>query len=193
MSDRIILFDLGGVLADLGDPPAAMQLDISTEDFWSIWPNSPAVQAFERGLIEIEEFCEQLAPEFGIATGQSMRQRLDLWQLRLFDGVEELVEDSAADSRVALLSNTNALHWSQVTAGTSVFNQFDALFLSYETGHFKPAAAAFEHVVAHYGCQPSDILFLDDVDRNVSAARAGGLDAHVVLGPAQARERIFAA
>lgn len=190
MSERIILFDLGGVLADLGDPPAAMQLPISTDEFWAIWPNSPAVQAFERGQIEIDEFCQRLAPEFNQSSGAAMRERLDRWQLRLFDGVEELVADAATDSRIALLSNTNELHWSQVTEGTDVFDRFDALFLSYETGHFKPDAAAFGQVVAHYGCSPSDILFLDDVERNVAAARTAGLEAHVVRGPGEARRRI---
>lgn len=191
VGERIVLFDLGGVLADLGKPADAMQLDMSNDEFWAIWPNSPAVQAFERGRIQIDEFCERLAPEFGEISGARMREKLDCWQLRLFDGVEQLVADATAKSRIALLSNTNELHWSQVTADTDVFERFDKLFLSYETGYFKPDAAAFEQVVSHYGCAASAILFLDDVERNVSAARVVGLQAHVVSGPAAARRHLF--
>jgi len=33
---KIILFDLGGVLADFGDPVKSMGLKISQSDFWSI-------------------------------------------------------------------------------------------------------------------------------------------------------------
>ena len=191
MRKRIVLFDLGGVLADLGDPVRAMQLDMSNDEFWAIWPNSPAVREFECGRIQIDEFCERLAPEFDESSGRRMRERLERWHLELYDGVEALVADTMAGSRVALLSNTNPLHWSQVTAGTRLFDQFDALFLSFETGHFKPDAAAFEQVVLHYDCSSSDILFIDDVERNVSAATAAGLRAHVARGPAEAMEKIM--
>ncbi|MDX1507798.1 MAG: HAD-IA family hydrolase [Woeseiaceae bacterium] len=190
MAERIVLFDLGGVLADLGRPADAMQLGMSNDEFWAIWLNSPDVRAFERGRIAIDEFCDRLAPEFGESSGARMRERLERWQLRLFDGVERLVSDVASEARVALLSNTNALHWSQVTRGNDVFDRFDALFLSFETGHFKPDPAAFEQVVAHYGCAPRNIVFLDDAQRNVDAARASGFEAHVVRGPAEARSKL---
>ena len=190
---RIVLFDLGGVLADLGDPAAAMQLDMRVEAFWQVWLNAPAVRAFERGRLDIDEFCERIAAELGLPDGAAARECLERWQLTLYEGVEQLIADTRAMARVALLSNTNALHWSQVTADSDVFDDFDALFLSYETGYFKPAAGAFEQVVAHYACAPHDIAFLDDTPVNVDAAKAAGMQAYCVKGPLEARKHLFGA
>jgi hypothetical protein len=37
---RILLFDLGGVLADLGDPVTTIGLDLEPDEFWAIWLGS---------------------------------------------------------------------------------------------------------------------------------------------------------
>lgn len=49
MPARILLFDLGGVLVDLGDPVGEMDLPLSNEQFWKLWLSSPLVHKFETG------------------------------------------------------------------------------------------------------------------------------------------------
>ena len=80
------------------------------------------------------------------------------------------------------MSNTNPIHWRQVTASTPVFSTFAKLFLSYETGRFKPDPDAFQQVIDEFGAAPADIVFYDDTSRNVVAARKLGIDAHCVSG-----------
>ncbi len=49
--NRVLLFDLGGVLADLGEPAKAIGLELTEEEFWQSWLNSASVHAFiEQGL-----------------------------------------------------------------------------------------------------------------------------------------------
>ena len=55
---RIVLFDLGGVLADLGDPASEMRLDFESDQFWKIWLHSPSVRAFELGRSPLVSFGE---------------------------------------------------------------------------------------------------------------------------------------
>ena len=43
MKPKLVLFDLGRVLADLGSPSMQMQLRISDQEFWSVWLSLPAV------------------------------------------------------------------------------------------------------------------------------------------------------
>ena len=74
---------------------------------------------------------------------------------------------------VALLSNTNEIHWNHVDAQSDVFTSFAKLFLSYETGNAKPTAAAFHDVVTHFDCDPGQIVFFDDNAGNVAAAQQG--------------------
>lgn len=181
MEKRVLLLDLGGVLADLGDPVAAMGLDVPAEEFWGTWVNAPAVRAFETGQIQEQEFFEAVAAQVGLA-GDSAEQRFHAWQLQPFAGLEAFIEDAAQRFEIALLSNTNPIHWAQITAATPVFSTFAALFLSYETGRFKPEADAFEQVIEHFGIAPASIVFYDDTARNVDAARKLGIDAHCVAG-----------
>ncbi len=51
----------------------------------------------------------------------------------------------------------------------------------------KPTRAAFEHVLADIGCAPAYVVFLDDNQLNVDAARAVGLQAYRAVGIAEVR------
>ena len=180
MAKPVLLLDLGGVLADLGDPVTAMGLDMTHEVFWRTWVNSPSVRAFETGELRAQDFFDQVARELGLQDGASFAQRFHAWQLQPFAGIDTFVEGMAERFELALLSNTNELHWRQVASLTPVFSTFAQLFLSYETGRFKPEAAAFRQVIDYFGVAPGEIVFIDDTARNVEAARELGIDAHCV-------------
>lgn len=186
-SNRVVLFDLGGVLADLGEPTKTIGLDLSEERFWQIWLNSPHVNAFERGELATDDFFSGVADEFEQADVEDFENRLRSWHLNLFPGAEELIQFISMKHRIALLSNTNAVHWDQVTGVTGIFSTFDRLFLSFETGHYKPDAISYEQVVTHYDCEPADVFFLDDSPHNITAARELGFDAHQVRGIGEVR------
>ncbi len=178
MATRVMLFDLGGVLADLGDPVAAMELDMESDAFWRTWTRSPSVRAFETGRMSERDFFEAIARELGYRGRVPFERAFARWVLRPFPGIEAFVRQRERGRQLALLSNTNPIHWRQVTAATTVFDGFRQTFLSFETGLFKPDPDAFLQVIEHFGCRPADIRFLDDVQANVDAARALGIDAH---------------
>ena len=181
MAKPVLLLDLGGVLADLGDPVTAMGLDMTTPEFWNTWVDAPAVRGFETGQLQEGQFFTEVAEQLGMSR-ELAEERFHAWQLRLFPGLESFVEQAARRFELALLSNTNPIHWQQVTASTPVFSTFAKLFLSYETGRFKPDPDAFEQVIDEFGAAPADIVFYDDTSRNVVAARKLGIDAHCVSG-----------
>ena len=190
MQATVLLFDLGGVLVDLGDPAGAMQLNISNEHFWRLWLASPHVHQFETGQLDTRGFVAAFAATLGIADAAEFEQRLRAWQLPMFAGVEQYLRSLAEDNALALLSNTNELHWQHVVSQTDVFNEFARLFLSYETGHAKPSPEAFLDVVTHFGCAPEHIVFLDDNPANVAAAQASGLRAQQVQGFTELRQAV---
>jgi putative hydrolase of the HAD superfamily len=179
---RILLLDLGGVLADLGDPVAAMGLDMTLPEFWKTWTSSTVVRSLETGRISEDEFLREIPTVLACPTATSFGPRFHAWQLRLFPGVEECVRAAVQRYRVALLSNTNEVHWQQVTSASGVFDLFEHVFLSFETGHYKPEPAAFQNVMGFFNCAPAEIVFLDDSEPNVMAARELGIDAHKVTG-----------
>jgi HAD superfamily hydrolase (TIGR01509 family) len=184
----VLLLDLGGVLADLGDPVAAMGLDLTLPEFWATWTSSPIVRALETGQMNEEAFLREIPAVLGCSGEEAFGPRFHAWQLKLFPGVEDLVRKAAQRYRVALLSNTNEIHWRQVTTASRVFESFERVFLSYETGHYKPEPAAFRNVTELFDCAPGDVLFVDDSGPNVAAARKLGIDAHRVAGAAELRD-----
>ncbi|MEM8769984.1 MAG: HAD-IA family hydrolase [Pseudomonadota bacterium] len=57
--------------------------------------------------------------------------------------------------------------------------RFDGLFFSYRIGYAKPETGYFEAVLAELDRRPEEVLFLDDHEANVDAARSLGLAAEV--------------
>jgi HAD superfamily hydrolase (TIGR01509 family) len=185
MKNSILLFDLGGVLVDLGDPVSAIGLDIDSDDFWATWLSSPLVRAYETGRLSSKEFVSQFGSHLGFLDSAEFDERIRRWQLPMFDGSEQFLKSLSGKVEVALLSNTNEIHWQFVQSQTDVFAMFAKLFLSFETGNAKPEAAAFQDVIDHFDCDPADIIFLDDNASNVAAAQSVGLRARRTQGLAE--------
>lgn len=190
MSQPIILFDLGGVLVDLGDPVAAIGLDMSDAEFWAMWLSSPLVYELETGQLSTENFISRFSGELGFEDAECFDLAIRSWQLPMFEGAEQYLRSLTGSMQVALLSNINDLHWQHVQSQTDVFATFSKLFLSYETGFAKPHAAAFHDVVRHFACEPAEIFFLDDNPNNVAAAEAAGLKARRVRGLEEAKQAV---
>jgi len=183
MKPKLILFDLGRVLADLGSPSTKMRLRISDDAFWNTWLSLPIVKLFERGDICPEEFLPELAQELGIREDPSdFRQRFLDWHPCLYPSVEHLISTLAGECELALLSNTNVLHWDLIRDQSSIFQRFKHVFLSYEIRFCKPESGAFDIVLGSFSVLPSDILFLDDMEQNISAASRLGIRAVRVSG-----------
>jgi len=190
MQKSILLFDLGGVLVDLGDPAGAIGLDISNEEFWTIWLSSPLVRRYETGRLSTAEFVAQFGAQMDIHDAAEFDQRIRSWLLPMFDGSEQFLHSLFGSVEVALLSNINEIHWQCVQAQTDVFTNFSKLFLSYETGNRKPDVGAYHDVVEHFSCDPANIVFLDDTAHNVAAARDVGMRSRQVRGLAEVKQAV---
>jgi HAD superfamily hydrolase (TIGR01509 family) len=83
----------------------------------------------------------------------------------------------ARSNRVALFSNTNAIHWAHVERlSGGAIGAFEA-YLSHEIGAVKPDLEAFALVARRAAVEPGRCLFIDDLMANVEAARQAGFQA----------------
>ena len=181
VSPKLLLLDLGGVIVDLGDPVRKMQLELDAADFWHIWRSAQCVREFELGKMGATEFFTRLAVAISYSgSADELRQRFALWELPIRKEIESLIPMLPAGLKVGLLSNTNEIHWASISSRTRLFEQFDFIYLSFETGHYKPDRCCFEHVLKDSRLRARDILFLDDVGQNVDAATECGMQAAVV-------------
>ena len=68
-SIRWVLFDLGGVLVEIGGVVATITEALgpdSTEEPWEAWLKSPAVWDWETGVTSNEEFAARLVTELNL-------------------------------------------------------------------------------------------------------------------------------
>lgn len=190
MEKALILLDLGGVVADLGNPTEQMGLPLNEEEFWSVWLSSKAVRDFETGILEFSEFAKRISPQLGCADFERFIGSFGNWKLKLFPGVENLLDALSFRFDIALLSNTNRVHWAQICQSTDLFQRFNKHFLSFETGLYKPERRAFIQVTDHFNCRPEDVFFFDDDYGNVTGALELGMQAEKVVGPMELEDAI---
>ncbi|MDH3293404.1 MAG: HAD family phosphatase [Acidimicrobiia bacterium] len=185
---QAVLFDMGGVLVELGSLPDLLGTARSAADFWPQWLGSPAVQEFERGRCDPEEFARRAVVDLELPIGpEEFLANFARFPRGLFPGSRQLVGDVARVATTAVLSNTNDLHWRTQPDAEIVRSMFDRSYLSYRIGAVKPEAEIFHHVLDDLGLPGDEVLFLDDNAINVDGARRFGIRAQVAKGPAQAR------
>jgi putative hydrolase of the HAD superfamily len=180
----VILFDLGGVLIKLGPSPVPTDTLPATSQFvLGDWFNSAAAIAFEKGQVSPAVFADSLRQELGIDCDRKrLLEHFTRWPIGFYDGVRELLQTLRQDYRLAVLSNTNALHWNRFITEFGLAEQVDHIFASHLLAMCKPEPAIFRHVCDTLGCRPEQILFFDDNAVNVEAAGSLGLQAQQVQG-----------
>jgi putative hydrolase of the HAD superfamily len=191
MSIDIVLFDLGGVLIELGGmgDMAVLSRGASDDEIWERWLACPWVRRFERGHCDVESFARGMVESWEMPTDPDrFIEAFAAWPRGLLPGAQELVRSTARMLRVACLSNTNTLHAERHWNDLAIAELFDGLFLSHEMGLVKPDPDAFAHVVEKLECRADRVLFLDDNQINVDGARAAGLRAERSIGVEGARE-----
>jgi HAD superfamily hydrolase (TIGR01509 family) len=192
---RVVLFDVGGVLVQLSGVETMLGWlgkTITADELWIRWLRSTSVRQFETGQIEAGEFAVAVIAEFGIAVEpQRFLESFVAWPTGLYAGTLEMLARIPRAYRLAVLSNSNALHWPRVWGDMQLDSAFDSHFVSHLTGRIKPDPDAFEHVVDSLGCMPHHVLFLDDNSLNVLAAQNVGMHAIRVQGAHEAQRALI--
>jgi len=194
---RIVLFDVGGVLVEVTGIDVILEWvghRLTAEEVWRYWFRSPAVRAFETGRMEPEQFAAQLLSELDLdLRADAFLEAFVSWPARLYPGAMELLSRIPPSYTRALLSNSNALHWPRVMDDLGLGAAFEHRFVSHLIGWVKPDPEAFQHAIERLRCAPAEVLFLDDSELNVAAARDLGLRAVRVRGAAEAEQALLLA
>jgi HAD superfamily hydrolase (TIGR01509 family) len=178
-SDRVLLFDLGGVLLpfDRERRVRAMSgaLGVEPDPVRSLVASGIA-KRLDLGLADDEELAVEMSRLGSRATSAAQARRL--W-LSAFETPNLALWQTMARLRdttpVGFLSDNPA-------SVRDVFpdrDAFDHEFLSAELGMLKPSPEIFAAVQALLDIPPLGIVFIDDMPANVAAARVAGWDALV--------------
>jgi len=185
-----VLFDLGGVLIELGGVAAFQEMAgvASDEEAWQQWLASPWVRSFERGQCSAVEFSVGFVAEWQLdLTPERFLEVFRDWPIGPYPGAESLLDDVKQLVPIGCLSNTNSMHWGHQSAQWPVLAMFDHTFLSFELGLVKPDRDIFEAVARQLPAARDRVLYLDDVALNADAARTFGFRSEQVRGPGECR------
>ena len=190
---EIVLFDLGGVLLEVGGVAPMRELSgIETdEELWARWLGCRWVQQLEAGGCSAEEFAAGVVADWELSVApEEFLATFGAWLNQPFPGAHELVAETGGAARIGCLSNTNAFQWDAHFGELPLIEAFEFRFLSFELGLVKPDPAIFEAIADRLPASPDRVLFLDDNAVNVEAATASGFAARHVRGVDEARRAL---
>jgi len=197
MTIKNVVFDVGGVLLEW-NPPSVIA---------GLYPD-PATQAvirqtmfehadwheFDRGTLSEDAAALHFAKLSGLSPDETRRLiRATRESLTPIAGTIELVENLAgAGVHLYLLSNMPVSTFEYLVGQHRFFGHFKHLVISGAILLVKPEPAIYKHLVEQTGIVPAESVFIDDLLKNVIAARECGFHAIQFSDPANCREQLEA-
>ncbi|HIG92222.1 MAG: HAD-IA family hydrolase [Methylococcales bacterium] len=186
LSVQAIVFDLGGVLIQLGDRLIKNEwrtTESSHDIVGDSWLLSKTAQDFERGLITPFDFAEKIIAEMSLnITPTLFIEHFAQWPIGPYPTIFNTLNQLRHRFTLGIFSNTNAIHWPRLLNEMSLAGKVDYYFASHLIHLAKPDPKAFTFVANTMGLEPNTILFLDDNPYNIDSARQVGFIAHQVIG-----------
>jgi glucose-1-phosphatase len=184
---RLVVFDLGRVLVRICDDwmhacsTAGIELgarELGPADFLRL---RELVHQIEVQEIDFVMFSDQVGKILG-ATAEQIATASAAFVVGLYEGVPELLDElAAAGVKTACLSNTNEHHWGLLSdrqhPAFFPLGKLDHQFASHLIRARKPGAEIYAHLENATGLKGPQILFFDDMEENVRAARNRGWSA----------------
>lgn len=192
MRIRCVCFDWGGVILRFcrsfaeGVRVAGLDLREGANAAEAIAARRGLANQYSMGKISRAEFLAAASRvSSGLYTIDELERINHAWLIEEYPGVGEVVDELNALSHIetALLSNTTEIHWERqhpepsASIGIPHFPTAAKLkhrHASHLLGLLKPDDAIYHAFERKTGFEPSSILFFDDLEENVRAARTRG-------------------
>lgn len=131
---------------------------------------------FDRGRIEPDALAVRIATRTGLTPAEALSV-IDAVpdELQTIEATAALLRRAkAGGQRLFFLSNMPAPYARRLVAQREVMALFECGVFSHETGRIKPEPWLFAHAQETFGVAGADLVFIDDLQANVEAARAAG-------------------
>jgi HAD superfamily hydrolase (TIGR01509 family) len=190
ISPQAIVFDFGGVLVDWNpryfDDDEAVERFLAAVDFaaWNLEldrgrPFAEAIASWSR---QFPEHADLIAAYD------------DRWEDSIagpIAGTVQILDELRTAGRPLYgLSNWSAETFERIRGKFNFFESFEHIVLSGIVKVAKPDTAIYRALLDRSGLSAQACLFIDDAERNVSAARALGFDAVLFESPPQLRREL---
>lgn len=177
---KAILFDFGGVIYE--HPKEVIPEVIARIYNQTVETAKKAYDPFKEdyylGKILTEKLIASLSLFF--KSKKSIKEIKSLWIKNYADlakpnkAVLKIIKKLHKNYKLYLFSNTTEmshLHNSK----TGIYDNFDGLFMSFQTGMKKPDEKIYEEIMSKTGFKPDECIFIDDDPKNLKPAKLRGM------------------
>ncbi len=185
-SGKLILFDIANTLV-------TFRSDLRTERFEKLCSlsgdkinarlftdaDSPGMD-FDRGLIVSSEFYDRCCEIMEVEPSEEFAAKFRHAYQDIFEARPEmgaLVEELSTEHELWLMSNTNVWHLDYVRTRFDYFSFFTTNCNSCDTRFVKPEPEIFVAALELSGRSSDEVVFIDDRQANIDAARTLGISA----------------
>ncbi len=179
MPIRAVIFDIGGVLLRTEDLSHQrwweQRLGLRKGSFGEVFWNNPVSRRANIGLATRDEVWAEYARQFALKDDELANLQHDffaggVWDDRLIGYAGSLkpryktgiISNAWPDARQAVQEHVNR-------------SVFDVIIFSAEVGLVKPDHAIYARALADLQVAPREAIFVDDIEKNVEAAQAIGM------------------
>jgi len=186
-SIKNIIFDLGNVIINIDPEQTAIEMKkLGFDDFeksYSLLSQTNLFDSLEKGLIKPAQFHKEINSQLRNAVRSEEIDKA--WGAMLLDFPKariELIQKLKKNYRLFLLSNTNEIHYNQYNDdlinqfGFGLNSLFEKAYYSFELGMRKPDTNIFEYALKDADLNPSETLFIDDLEKNIDVADRMGIN-----------------
>jgi HAD superfamily hydrolase (TIGR01509 family) len=186
---RLVCFDWGGVILKIcrsweeGCKAAGIKAPSKKVAAKCLTKQDALAQRFQTGQMSDKAFFRAIAKESeDFHTIDDIAALHHAWLIEEYAGVDELIDElnSFADLSTALFSNTNASHWARMEEDFQVATLIEHRHASHLFGLAKPDEKAFAAFERRVGAAGNQILFFEDTQAHVDAAKAFGWCAELI-------------
>jgi len=178
-----LLFDLGGVLYEVDykrTEQAFYQLYKTTGTQpvqYNQLQQDSIFDRFEEGKLDAQNFRTSLRKNYNLSvTDIEIDAAWNAMLIGVIEGRKELLKKLGIRFPLALLSNTNFIHWERVgKESKELLEEFEYVFLSCEIGLRKPNRDVFEYVLKKTEFLANETLFIDDSPQHIATASELGI------------------
>jgi putative hydrolase of the HAD superfamily len=197
MTIRNVVFDAGGVLLEWNPPRVIERLHPDPQTQARIRQQMfehADWHEFDRGSLTYADAINHFAKATGLTTDETRALiHATRESLRPIEGTIRMLETLAEGGvRLYLLSNMPVSTFEYLRQHHPFFDHFDHLVISGAILLLKPEPAIYKHLVEQTGIVPAESVFIDDLLKNVIAARECGFEAIQFRDPASCREELRA-
>ena len=177
---RAIIFDIGRVLIRVDVHRAmaglASGLKLAPQEVWSAIEKDPRSLDWQEGRISPQDLHLHLSKRLGGAL--TFEQFKQVWNSALAPEPiqpEPFLEKLSKNYRLALLSNTDALHMSDAEARFPFFRFFPIRIYSFRVGANKPNPLIYAEALRACKARAEEAIFIDDIPAYAEAAQRLGM------------------